>query len=165
MGDRDPKNYSDERTVQVTVVFNPDAVYRIEDVLCMDQADLTAQNTVYEGQEPYQEFTVDHQIPEGTVSVSIGKDSVWENLWSVITTAWTYATPLFYPVSILPDWMMAFEQFNPMYHYVTYFRDIALWGVNPGMQENLICLGFAIVTFAVGFLVFKKLQKRFILYV
>lgn len=84
-GDRDPKNYSDERTVQVTVVFNPDAVYRIEDVLCMDQADLTAQNTVYEGQEPYQEFTVDHQIPEGTVSVTIGKDSVWENLWSVIT--------------------------------------------------------------------------------
>ncbi len=84
-GDRDPKNYSDERTVQVTVVFNPDAVYRIEDVHCMDQADLTAQNTVYEGQEPYQEFTVDHQIPEGTVSVSIGKDSVWENLWSVIT--------------------------------------------------------------------------------
>ena len=84
-GDRDPKNYSDERTVQVTVVFNPDAVYRIEDVLCMDQADLTAQNTVYEGQEPYQEFTVDHQIPEGTVSVSIGKDSVWENLWSIVT--------------------------------------------------------------------------------
>lgn len=84
-GDRDPKNYSDERTVQVTVVFNPDAVYRIEDVLCMDQADLTAQNTVYEGQEPYQEFTVDHQIPEGTVSVSIGKDSVWENLWNIVT--------------------------------------------------------------------------------
>lgn len=87
------------------------------------------------------------------------------HLWSVVITAWTYATPLFYPVDILPSWMMAIEQFNPMYHYVTYFRDIVLWGVNPGLQENLICLGFAVVTFAVGFLVFKKLQKRFILYV
>lgn len=87
------------------------------------------------------------------------------HLWSVVITAWTYATPLFYPVDILPEWMMAVEQFNPMYHYVTYFRDIALWGVNPGLQENLICFGFAAVTFAVGFLVFKKLQKRFILYV
>lgn len=87
------------------------------------------------------------------------------HLWSVVITAWTYATPLFYPVDILPEWMMTVEQFNPMYHYVTYFRDIALWGANPGLQENLICFGFAAVTFAVGFLVFKKLQKRFILYV
>ena len=87
------------------------------------------------------------------------------HLWSVVITAWTYATPLFYPVSILPDWMVAIEQFNPMYHYVTYFRDIVLWGQNPGIQENLICLLFAAVTFAVGLLVFKKLQKRFILYV
>lgn len=87
------------------------------------------------------------------------------HLWSVVITAWTYATPLFYPVDILPSWMMTIEQFNPMYHYVTYFRDIVLWGVNPGLQDNLICLGFAVVTFAVGFLVFKKLQKRFILYV
>lgn len=87
------------------------------------------------------------------------------HLWSVVITAWTYATPLFYPVSILPDWMVTIEQFNPMYHYVTYFRDIVLWGQNPGIQENLICLLFAAVTFAVGLLVFKKLQKRFILYV
>lgn len=87
------------------------------------------------------------------------------HLWGVVITAWTYATPLFYPVSILPDWMMTIEQFNPMYHYVTYFRDIVLWGQNPGLQENLLCLLFAVVTFAVGLLVFRKLQKRFILYV
>lgn len=87
------------------------------------------------------------------------------HLWSVIITAWTYATPLFYPVEILPDWMMAIEQFNPMYYYVTYFRDIVLWGQTPGLEFNLICLAFAVITFAVGFLVFRKLQKRFILYI
>ena len=87
------------------------------------------------------------------------------HLWSVVITAWTYATPLFYPVSILPDWMMAIEQFNPMYHYVTYFREIVLWGQTPGLTENLLCLVFGVVTFSVGFLVFRKLQKRFILYV
>lgn len=52
-----------------------------------------------------------------------------------------------------------------MYHYVTYFREIVLWGQNPGPEANLLCLLFAVVTFAVGFLVFRKLQKRFILYV
>ena len=87
------------------------------------------------------------------------------HLWSVVITAWTYATPLFYPASILPDWMMTVEQFNPMYHFVTYFREIVLWGQAPGLQENLLCLLFGIVTFAIGLAVFRKLQSRFILYV
>lgn len=87
------------------------------------------------------------------------------HLWGVVITAWTYATPLFYPVEILPDWMMAIERFNPMYHYVTYFRQIVLWGQNPGLEANLICLAFAVITFVIGLVVFRKLQKRFILYV
>ena len=87
------------------------------------------------------------------------------HFWSVIITAWTYATPLFYPVSLLPDWMQTAEVFNPMYHYVSYFRDIAMYNTLPGVQENLICLGIAAITFAVGFLVFRKTEKKFILYV
>ena len=87
------------------------------------------------------------------------------HFWSVIITAWTYATPLFYPVSLLPDWMQAAEAFNPLYHYVSYFRDIAMYNTLPGVQENLVCLGIAAITFAVGFLVFRKTEKKFILYV
>ncbi len=87
------------------------------------------------------------------------------HLWSVVVTAWTYATPLFYPESILPGWMLAAEAFNPMYQFVTYYRDIALWGITPSLETNLICLGMALATLAVGFVVFKKMQSRFILYV
>lgn len=87
------------------------------------------------------------------------------HLWSVVITAWTYATPLFYPTEILPDWMMTVMQFNPMYHYVTYFREIVLYGTVPGLQENLICLGMALVMVVVGLLIFRKTQKKFILYV
>lgn len=87
------------------------------------------------------------------------------HIWGVIRTAWMYATPLFYPVDILPEWMMSVEAFNPMYHYVTYFRDIALWGNAPGVMENLVCLGMALVMLAIGIVVFRSLQKRFILYV
>ena len=108
-------------------------------------------------------------------------------LWSVVITAWMYATPLFYPVTALPDTMMRIMQFNPMYHFVTYFRSIAMCGKQqsltdllahlaiqqpllvawqtPGLVENLICLGFALVTFVVGLAVFKATEKRFILFV
>ena len=87
------------------------------------------------------------------------------HLWGVVITAWTYATPLFYPVGLLPGWMQAAEAFNPMYHYVCYFRDIAMYNTVPGLTENLICLGMAAITFAVGFAVFKATEKKFILYV
>lgn len=87
------------------------------------------------------------------------------HIWGVIQTAWMYATPLFYPADILPGWMMQLEAFNPMCHYVTYFRDIALWGNTPGAAENFACLAMAVITLGVGLIVFRKLQSKFILYV
>lgn len=87
------------------------------------------------------------------------------HLWSVVLTAWTYATPLFYPIEMLPDWMQAAEVFNPMYHYVAYFRAIAMNGTLPGLGEQLICLGMALATFVVGLIVFKATERKFILYV
>ena len=108
-------------------------------------------------------------------------------LWGVVIVAWTYATPLFYPFSILGDTMQRLMLFNPMYHYVTYFRSITMCGAPPnlryklvslaadqaqiiswqppGLTENLVCLGFAVVTLAVGVVVFRSTQKRFVLFV
>ncbi|MEG0322913.1 MAG: ABC transporter permease [Raoultibacter sp.] len=87
------------------------------------------------------------------------------HLWSVVITAWTYATPLFYPIDLLPPWMQEVMNFNPMYHYVTYFRDIMMWNTNPGLVENLVCLGMALLTFIIGLIVFRKTERKFILYV
>lgn len=87
------------------------------------------------------------------------------HLWGVIITAWTYATPIFYPVNLLDPWMQQVMQFNPMYHYITYFRDIVMWGTNPGLTENLVCFGMAAITFLVGFVVFRKTESKFIFYV
>lgn len=87
------------------------------------------------------------------------------HLWSVVLTAWTYATPLFYPIEILPDFLAPLMQFNPMYHYVTYFREIALWGMTPSLEQNLICIGFAAAALILGYVVFRVKEKKFILYV
>lgn len=87
------------------------------------------------------------------------------HLWSVVLTAWTYATPLFYPIDILPDWMLPIMECNPMYHYVTFFREIALWGTTPSGEQILLCTFFAVATLVVGILVFRAKQSKFILYV
>ena len=87
------------------------------------------------------------------------------HLWSVATLAWMYLTPIFYPVESLLPWMFSIMEFNPMYYYVMYFRNIALWHKTPSLLDNLICLGFGLAMFTLGYFVFRKLQKKFILHV
>ncbi len=87
------------------------------------------------------------------------------HLWGVLVTAWTYATPLFYPVDMLEPWMIQIMNFNPMYYYVNYFRECLLYGTMPSLTENAICLGCGVVFLLLGLLVFKKQQNKFILYV
>ena len=87
------------------------------------------------------------------------------HLWSVVITAWTYATPLFYPFSILPGWMQSLERFNPMYIYVTYIRDVILYQQVPSLGMHLACIAMAVVSLLIGYLVFHKNEHKFILYI
>ncbi len=98
------------------------------------------------------------------------------HLWGVIIMAWNYLTPIFWPQDLttflgsladqgLAHLLVVIEKFNPMYHYVVYFRDTLMYGTMPGLTENLICLLFAVVTLAVGIIVFRRTQHKFILYI
>lgn len=87
------------------------------------------------------------------------------HLYTVVCMAWMYVTPIFYPVSALPERVAFFFQFNPMYHYVTFFREVVLYGSVPEMSVWLGTIGFGLMTFGAGMLVFRKLQRNFILYV
>ncbi len=86
------------------------------------------------------------------------------HFYSVLIMAWTYFTPIFYPVDILPQTARKVMEFNPMYHYVQYMRDLILYGTVPGVKENLICLFFGFVMLLAGTWVFYKKQDRFVLY-
>ena len=87
------------------------------------------------------------------------------HLWSVVLTAWTYATPLFYPIEILPEWMAAAEWFNPMFHYVNYVRVALLYQQLPSLNLNLGCAVCSIVSLLIGIIVFRLTEHKFILYI
>ena len=83
-----------------------------------------------------------------------------KHIYSVILTLWTYLTPLFYTVSALNNPLVdKYIKLNPMYHYVTYFRDI-LMGTIPTWQTHLICYGFGILSFVVGYAFLRLVQNR-----
>ena len=95
------------------------------------------------------------------------------HLWGVLTTVWFYFTPIFWPYDALAsnglDWVYLLVQFNPMYHFVSCFRQMVTGIPLPSdlgvVTEFGLCALFAVVTFGVGLFVFKKLEKKFILYV
>lgn len=98
------------------------------------------------------------------------------HLWGVVMMAWNYLTPIFWPQDLaqmaasmsnpgLLNALATVERFNPIYHFVVYFRDIFLYGTIPGLGENLACLAFAGVTLLFGVLVFKRAERKFILYI
>lgn len=87
------------------------------------------------------------------------------HLYSVFALLWTYLTPIFYPISIIPDKYIVLYEWNPMYHYVNYFRDLVLVGQVPGLAENALCLIVGVVSLLVGLLTFYKSQDKFILHI
>lgn len=87
------------------------------------------------------------------------------HLYGVLTTMWMYLTPVFYPVSMLPEGVSFLLQFNPMYHYIFFFRELVLNGAVPGIGTWIVSITSCFAAFVAGLLVFRKLQRNFILYV
>ena len=87
------------------------------------------------------------------------------HLYGVLTLIWMYLTPIFYPVEALPAKVMPIIQANPMYHYVTFFRSVVLYGTVPGIGLWLNCAIYSIAALCVGLWIFRVLQKNFILYI
>ncbi|MBR5297825.1 MAG: ABC transporter permease [Parabacteroides sp.] len=87
------------------------------------------------------------------------------HLYSVLTMAWMYVTPIFYPVSALPEKVAVLLNVNPMYHYINFFRELVLNAQIPDIGVWISSGMFSILVFAVGVYVFLKLQKNFILHI
>jgi len=87
-------------------------------------------------------------------------------IWSVITTAWLYLSAIFYPVSILPGKIyFLVTQINPLYFYITMFRNFTFGGPNLGSLDLAIRGAFAAgLMLILGLVSFSHNQKKFILY-
>lgn len=87
-------------------------------------------------------------------------------LWGVFLAMWIYLTPIFYPVSIIPDeYQSIYKGINPMYWFITQFRDIILYNKLPEPNTIYMGLSVSIIVLIVGAWYFNKKQDEFILYI
>ncbi len=96
------------------------------------------------------------------------------HIYGIVLTAWNYLTPVFYSLGSiglsgeltgLKGVFAKLLTVNPMYNYITVFRKLVLFHDTPTLMEVVYCVGFALLFMALGILVFRKKQDKFILYI
>ncbi len=85
-------------------------------------------------------------------------------LWGVLSMMWMYATPIFYPETILPDNFKIVLKINPLYHFLKNARICVLDGISPEPIVYIQCLLLALAALLIGAAVFQKFQNKFVLY-
>ena len=86
-------------------------------------------------------------------------------IWGVLVTILNFATPIFYPESIIPARFMTLYKMNPLDHVIRFLRIVLMDGVSPEPKAYLLCLIACVVPLVLGVVVFKKNQDKFILYI
>ncbi|MDR6720355.1 ABC transporter permease [Paenibacillus sp. 2003] len=87
------------------------------------------------------------------------------HLYTVLLSAWTYLTPIFYPVSVVPDYVKSIIYANPMYYYVEAFRDIILYNRFPSFHTHFMCIIFSFSALVIGLVIFYKNQRKFVMHI
>lgn len=87
-------------------------------------------------------------------------------IYNAVMTAWMYLTPIFYPLEMLPEWLVwCIKHLNPMYFYVGQFRDLIHAGRMPGVTIITAGVVAALVMLILGIWSFSKSEDKFILYI
>lgn len=87
-------------------------------------------------------------------------------IYSVITMAWMYLTPIFYPVDMLPERLQGLIKLcNPMYCYISQFRGVVLYGWMPAWHLWAYGSLAALLSLTIGIVSFLRSQDRFILFI
>ena len=80
-------------------------------------------------------------------------------LYSVLLTLWMYLSAVFYPIDRLSEMMQWFIRKNPIYNYIEFARDIVLYGKMPEPVLWMKIIGWGILSFTAGYILFKKKEN------
>jgi len=82
-------------------------------------------------------------------------------IWEVLTRALFFASPIMYPITIIPDYIMPYYALNPLTQFIVIYRDVMVAGDLPSLYSIAVVLAFSIGASVIGVVTFNKLERRF----
>lgn len=79
----------------------------------------------------------------------------------VITTVLMFMSPIFYPISSLPEGIRRFLKFNPLTPIIEQSREVLYWGIIPNFFDYGLCVIWSFMIFIIGFVTFQTARKGF----
>ena len=79
----------------------------------------------------------------------------------VLTTMLFFLTPIFYPISAVPEPFRIFCRINPLAIFVEDARRVVLWGLSPDWPWFFFGMALSVAVLIVGFVWFMKSKKAF----
>lgn len=88
-------------------------------------------------------------------------------IWDVASSLLFFASPIMYPIAILPDWAQRLVELNPFVQVMQDVRSVLLGtnaataGVIPRVDSRLYPIAIAVVVLAVGLWIHRRESPRF----
>jgi ABC-type polysaccharide/polyol phosphate export permease len=82
-------------------------------------------------------------------------------VYEVVLTIWFYATPIIYPIEIVPTNLLWLFRLNPMLYLLQIFRDPLYNGVVSSWEVWAIAAGSAVIAFLAGGLIFTSKSNEY----
>jgi ABC-type polysaccharide/polyol phosphate export permease len=81
-------------------------------------------------------------------------------IWEVILSVLMYASPIIYPLSMLPDKFHSFVLMNPLAFIIHYSKQGAISGIFSSPDKFIILFVCILLIAVLSFLVFRKYERR-----
>lgn len=86
-------------------------------------------------------------------------------LYDIFKTALVYFSAIFYDVSTFSEEIQKLFFINPIYVYITYFREIILYGEIPSLGLHALAALYAVVALIIGSVIYHRKNYKFLYYV
>lgn len=80
---------------------------------------------------------------------------------AIITTILLFVSPVFFPLSAIPEPYQIFVQLNPLTYVIEVSRDLILWGKLPNWTSLLVYWTVSTLVLVLGFSWFQKTRNAF----
>lgn len=85
-------------------------------------------------------------------------------LWSVFTQLLMYMSAIFYTIDRYSEDVQRNFLFNPVYHFIRYFRDIVIDATIPPLWFHLLIAADVAIALGIGCWMYKKYNTKFLYY-